>query len=571
MRNNSLDWKQVVNNGLIGGGVSVLLCLIGMVLSFDALFIVYGVVTMGQILLFAPIFLLSYMTANHIPETNRRGRLVAGILDGLIGGALLAILVSIGQVIELRGMFPHASPELYQVLLFGRAYPVGLVPLILIALLVGAVAAGVSLLPSRLRRTVTMTVVWVVLIGLLRDLLVTVINRWGVVAALFKWPFAQSGLTIIGAIALAAIIGGLSYWRYGQQPARLSTDQLSRQRQLLARGGWVIGIGIMLMLLPVVLGSFFSEILDNAGIYILMGLGLNIVVGFAGLLDLGYVAFYAIGAYAMGILTSPSAGFFHLTFWQALPFALGAAVLAGILLGLPVLKMRGDYLAIVTMGFGEIIRILAVSDWLRPILGASQGIRQIARPHIGSLELATQGQLYYLIVAGIAVAGFIAWRLKDSRLGRSWMAVREDEDVAQAMGINLVSTKLMAFGMGALFSGLGGAIFAAKLTSAFPQSFNLYVSINVLCLIIIGGMGSIPGVFVGGLALMGLPELLRQFADYRYLAYGAVLVAMMLMRPEGLWPEARRKLELHEKEVPEELLEQASPEQAQAAVEIQGQ
>jgi branched-chain amino acid transport system permease protein len=566
----SLDWKQIVSNGLIGGGLSVLLCLVGMVVSFDDLFIVYGVVTAGQILLFALIFLFSLTTANHISETNRGDRLVAGVLDGLIGGATLALLVIIGNTIELRGMFPNASPNLYQVLLFGRPFPVGLLPLMLIAIVVGLVGAGVSLLPNRLRRTVISAIIWVTLIGLTRDLLVTVINRWGLVAPLFRWPFAQSGLTVVGAIALLAIFGVGLYWRSGQRPTKTSASQLSKQRQLLARGGWVVGIGIGLMLLPVILGSFFSEILDNAGIYILMGLGLNIVVGFAGLLDLGYVAFYAIGAYTMGILTSPSLGIFHLTFWQALPFSLAAAVFAGILLGLPVLKMRGDYLAIVTMGFGEIIRILAVSDWLRPILGASQGIRQIAHPYIGSMELATQGQLYYLIVAGIGVAGFIAWRLKDSRLGRSWMAVREDEDVAQAMGINLVSTKLMAFGMGALFSGLGGAIFAAKLTSAYPQSFNLYVSINVLCLIIIGGMGSIPGVFVGGLVLMGLPELLREFAEYRYLAYGAALVGMMLMKPEGLWPEARRKLELHEEEIPEIEPGQA-PEQAPAAVEIQGQ
>jgi branched-chain amino acid transport system permease protein len=568
--NNSYDWKKVVSNGLIGGGISVLLCLIGMILSFDELFIVNGIVTMGQILLFAFIFLFSYLAANQITESNWGGRLAAGILSSLIGGVILAILVSIGQVVNLRAMFNKASPDLYQLLLFGRPFPAGLIPLTLIALLVGAVAAGVSLLPSRLRGTLIGTFVWVTLIGLMRDLLVTVINRWGAVAKLFLWPFALSGLSLAGAIILLVIIGVILYWR-SSRLAKGRANRQSRQRQLLARGGWVIGIGIGLILLPVVLGSFFSEILDNAGIYILMGLGLNIVVGFAGLLDLGYVAFYAIGAYTMGLLTSPEVGLFNLTFWQALPFALVAAVLAGILLGLPVLKMRGDYLAIVTMGFGEIIRILALSDWLRPLLGASQGIQQIARPHVGSLELATQGQLYYLIVAGIGVAGFIAWRLKDSRMGRSWMAVREDEDVAQAMGINLVTTKLMAFGMGALFSGLGGAIFAAKVASVYPQSFNLFVSINVLCLIIIGGMGSIPGVFVGGLALMGLPELLRQFADYRYLAYGAVLVAMMLIRPEGLWPEARRKLELHEAEELEKADIEEVPEPAPAAIEMQGQ
>ena len=305
---------------------------------------------------------------------------------------------------------------------------------------------------------------------------------------------------------------------------------------------------VILLFLPIILGQFFSEILDNVGLYILMGLGLNIVIGFAGLLDLGYVAFFAIGAYTVGVLTSPELGGI-LTYWQALPFALLTVVAAGVILGLPVLKMRGDYLAIVTLGFGEIIRLMALSDWLRPWLGGAQGIQQIARPHIGSFELTTQTHIYYLIIAAIGLVVFIAWRLKDSRLGRSWMALREDEDVAQAMGINLVATKLTAFASGAFFAGLSGAIFAAKLQSAYPHSFNLLVSINVLALIIVGGMGSIPGVFIGAFALMGSPELLREFAEFRYLIYGAVLVMMMLMKPEGLWPEERRKLELHEDEM----------------------
>jgi branched-chain amino acid transport system permease protein len=156
--------------------------------------------------------------------------------------------------------------------------------------------------------------------------------------------------------------------------------------------------------------------------------------------------------------------------------------------------------------------------------------------------------LYVIILAFIAFGAFIAWRLKDSRLGRAWMALREDEDVAKAMGINHVTTKLLAFATGAFFAGMSGTLFAAKLSSAYPQSFQFLVSINVLSLIIIGGMGSIPGVVVGGLVLVGLPELLREFADYRYLVYGAVLVAMMLMKPEGLIPEERRKLELHEEQ-----------------------
>jgi branched-chain amino acid transport system permease protein len=302
---------------------------------------------------------------------------------------------------------------------------------------------------------------------------------------------------------------------------------------------------VVLLTLPYALGIFYSEILNTTGLFIMMGLGLNIVVGFAGLLDLGYVAFYAIGAYTVGVLTSQLGG---MTFWQAFPFALGAAWLAGIILGLPVLRMRGDYLAIVTLGFGEIVRLLVLSDWLKEFLGGTQGIQQIAQPVIGPLEFDSLQKLYYLILIGIAIVAFIAWRLKSSHLGRSWMAIREDEDVAQAMGINLVMTKLLAFSTGALFAGLAGTLGAAKLTSVYPHSMTFIISINVLVLIIIGGMGSIPGVFVGALVLVGLPGLLSEFEEYRYWFYGLALVAMMLFRPEGLWPEARRKLELHEAE-----------------------
>jgi branched-chain amino acid transport system permease protein len=302
---------------------------------------------------------------------------------------------------------------------------------------------------------------------------------------------------------------------------------------------------MILLALPQIFGLFLSEVFTIVGLYVLLGLGLNIVVGFAGLLDLGYVAFFAIGAYTVAVLTSPELGFFSLSFWGALPFAIFMGVLSGVLLGIPVLKMRGDYLAIATLGFGEIIRILVLSDFLRPWLGGAQGIGKIPKASLGSIEFATPQQIYYLILAGCLLVGFISLRLRDSRLGRAWMAVREDEDVAQAMGINLVSTKLLAFATGAAFSALSGAIFASKLGSVYPHSFNVMISINILCLIIVGGMGSIPGVLVGAIALVGLPELLREFAEYRLLVYGAALVAMMLLRPAGLWPEALRRRELH--------------------------
>jgi branched-chain amino acid transport system permease protein len=364
-----------------------------------------------------------------------------------------------------------------------------------------------------------------------------------------EWLFAANGLTFHGAIGLFILIVILFYaWIQKGKAVRAGLKRLPPTTQRVLKLSSLLFLIILLLVLPQMLGLFLSEVLTIIGLYVLLGLGLNIVVGFAGLLDLGYVAFFAIGAYTTGVLTSPELGFFNLSFWGALPFVIFMGVLSGFLLGIPVLKMRGDYLAIATLGFGEIIRILVLSDFLRPWLGGAQGIGKIPKAHIGSIEFATPQQIYYLILAGCLLVGFISWRLRDSRLGRAWMAVREDEDVAQAMGINLSSTKLLAFATGAAFSALSGAIFASKLGSVYPHSFNVMISINIICLIIVGGMGSIPGVLVGAIALVGLPELLREFAEYRLLVYGAALVAMMLLRPEGLWPEALRRRELHEGE-----------------------
>jgi branched-chain amino acid transport system permease protein len=329
-----------------------------------------------------------------------------------------------------------------------------------------------------------------VVIGLAVIPVVAILN-----SALFAgrpWP---SGWQLL----LFLVAAGASYgWSRSQANARARIGSFSPARQGdPSTGGWVLAAAIILAL-PL-LGTYPSEVFDNIGLYALMALGLNIVVGFAGLLDLGYVAFFAIGAYTMGVLTSPEIAWtgVQLTFWEALPFAVGVSTLAGILLGIPVLGMRGDYLAIVTLGFGEIIRLVALSDWLKPYIGGSNGITLIPKPVLGPVVLGTQQGLYYVILAGILLAIFVSTRTKYSRLGRAWMAVREDEDVAQAMGIDLVRTKLMAFATGAAFAGLAGAFFATKLTSIYPHSFHLLVSINALCVVIVGGMGSIPGAVVG--------------------------------------------------------------------------
>ena len=548
MKSETSYWVKTIQNGLIGGAISLLLGVVGLTLAFGSTYIISGVITMGQIFVLTPFLFEAYQSVRNASTKTPVKLLLVGGLSGLLGGAMLVAFILIGEVVNFRSVLVNVSPDLYALLTFHLPVVTGVLVLLGMSLVVGLIAAGVFLLPAKMRGALSQAVLVIVLVGLFRDLIYQQIVYWGAVKYAFLWMFASSGLSIIGAVALFVIIGGLAYWSKVRVRKAVVNKRSPRQKRIF-RWGTIGVIAIVALVLPLILVPWLPETLDNIGIYILMGLGLNIVVGFAGLLDLGYVAFYAIGAYTLGVLTTSEAvGLLHISFWLATPIALVVAVAAGVILGLPILRLRGDYLAIVTLGFGEIIRIVVLSDWLKPILGGSEGIQRIGNPTIGSLILQNPKQLYYIIIVAILLAGFIATRLKDSHLGRSWMALREDEDVAEAMGINKVVTKLLAFGMGALFSGLGGAIFATKIGSVYPQSFSFIVSINILSLIIIGGLGSIPGVFVGGFVLVGLPSLLSQFADFQPLIYGAVLVIMMLRKPEGLAPEARRRLELRGEE-----------------------
>ena len=539
-------WRQALSTGLIAGALAVLVSLVGLVVSFSDTDIIRGVITLGELILFSPIFLLAYSSIQRASGRSLRTRIGISALIGLVAGLLLSLLVIIGTATNLRQMFVNASPALFNLLTRGVPLPLGALVPPLSCIIAAWVSLGISLLAERYRKAIIQGILWVVVLGTLRNqiLLIYILQQEPISTILKAVIFAQSGLSPIGALIVFALSTSLAFYSSGRK--RVTPLSRTPKQQKKFRITLFIGVSLILVFLPLALGLFFTEILDSTGLFIMMGLGLNIVVGFAGLLDLGYVAFYAIGAYTMGVLTSSGLGLYHFTFWEALPFALLAAWLAGIILGLPVLRMRGDYLAIVTLGFGEIVRLLALSDWLKAGLGGTQGIQSIAQPVIGPLTFDSLPKLYYLILIGIAILTFIAWRLKDSRLGRSWMALREDEDVAQAMGINLVFTKLMAFSTGALFAGLAGAMGAAKLTSVYPHSMTFIISINVLVLIIIGGMGSIPGVFVGALVLVGLPGILSEFEEYRLWFYGLALVFMMLNRPEGLWPEARRRRELHE-------------------------
>ena len=304
---------------------------------------------------------------------------------------------------------------------------------------------------------------------------------------------------------------------------------------------------VALFIVPLGLGQYWNYTLGTVGIYVLLGLGLNIVVGLAGLLDLGYVAFFAIGAYTIALLTAPVPHNLMWNFWIVLPIGIGLAALAGILLGVPVLRMRGDYLAIVTLGFGEIIRILSKSDLLTFLTGGPRGVLDVGGPSFLSQFLSSDINYLYIIILAIFLAIFVTIRLQHSRIGRAREAMREDETVAGAMGINTLQHKLMAFAIGAAFAGLGGVLFASRNQFTGPEDFNLMVSINVLAVVIVGGMGSIPGVIAGAFVLKGIPEILREMENYRVILFGVLLVVMMLIRPEGLFPSSRRKLELQQK------------------------
>jgi branched-chain amino acid transport system permease protein len=538
--------RQAIKIGLIGGVVEILLSLIGMVEAFSQRDIVHHVLSMGHALLLLVAVLIGYLTAKRTTRPEPFWILVNSLFSGLVTGGLLALLVVAGNLINLRKVFVNAMPILYELLTFKQGTEVGVFLLLGAGALSGTLGGLFYLTSKLIRQLLIISFGSIVIAGVLQDLLRPTFALWGPLAIINEWLFTANGLTLPGAVGLFILIGASStFWTRRGSVIKTALQRLPPKSQRALRITSLFILTIILLSLPQILGLFLSEVLTIVGLYVLLGLGLNIVVGFAGLLDLGYVAFFAIGAYTTAVLTSPELGFFNLSFWEALPFAIIMGIISGVLLGIPVLKMRGDYLAIATLGFGEIIRILVLSDFLRPWLGGAQGIGKIPKASVNGLEFATPQQIYYIILAGCLLVGFISWRLRDSRLGRAWMAMREDEDVAQAMGINLVATKLLAFATGAAFSALSGAIFASKLGSVYPHSFNVMISINIICVIIVGGMGSIPGVLVGAIALVALPELLREFAEYRLLVYGAALVAMMLLRPEGLWPEALRRRELH--------------------------
>jgi len=358
-----------------------------------------------------------------------------------------------------------------------------------------------------------------------------------------EWRWHNIALVGIGSFVISYI------WRYllkrkelGEQKAKAGEEaNISMLRKTLSDPRVfkmeMIAVGVLALVFPFVFSIYQTNIMITALIYVMLGLGLNIVVGLAGLLDLGYVAFYAVGAYSYALLN------FHygIGFWTALPIGGALAAMFGIVLGFPVLRLRGDYLAIVTLGFGEIIRII-LENWNEFSFGPS-GIANIPRPGFFGINLSLENSItyiYFLMVALTLFTIFVVKRLQDSRIGRAWIALREDEIACQAMGIDKTRTKLTAFALGATWAGMAGVIFAAKTTFINPASFTVWESIIILCIVVLGGMGSVVGVIMGALVLMLLPEYLRAFSEYRMLIFGAILVTMMVFRPGGMISTVRR-------------------------------
>jgi branched-chain amino acid transport system permease protein len=341
-------------------------------------------------------------------------------------------------------------------------------------------------------------------------------------------------------------------------------------------------VAALMLILPLVLQSTGSNswvrIVDVALLYVLLALGLNIVVGYAGLLDLGFIAFFAVGAYLYGLLASPhltdtfawlAASFpngLHMNFWLVMVLAGVVAGVTGLILGFPVLKLRGDYLAIVTLGFGEIVRIFML-NLDRPInlTNGPKGLTNVDAVSVFGHRMSQRLEInigdfsytfeavtmyYYLILFFVVVAIVIAYRLQDSRIGRAWMAIREDEIAAKAMGLNTRNLKLAAFGMSATFGGIAGVLFASFMRGVYPESFILMESVMIVAMVVLGGLGHIPGVILGALVLAGLPELLRHVAHpltamtdgrlgpeiLRQLLIALAMIVIMLLRPKGLWP-----------------------------------
>ena len=569
MTDGALNLRKVIRGGLLLGLVMSFTSAIGMVEDFNDRMIIDGLLSLGFLALFwyAPFAgysvgseeVLEGMEAPPVSPTHA----LAGLLVGAIGGAALYVLVLITNAMDLRDVFTRLSPIMVKILTFSdsAAEPnlgFGAVVLIGVPALLGLIGGALHLVSAKMRRRIAVAAGSIVAVALLEDVIGQIMRTFGL-DSFVRQVFTGGAVKVVPAIVVAAV-GFFLAGRERPNGSRLRQaltvdDQRKRLRNTLITS---LIIAVVVIAAPWVLGSLLSEILATTGIFLLMALGLNIVVGFAGLLDLGYVAFFAVGAYTTAILTSPLSPriMTEWPWWYTLPIVVVVGVIAGILVGTPVIRLRGDYLAIVTLGFGEIVRITFLSDAASGTFGGAGGVRQIPGIPLGfdTVTGSDPEWFFYFALVLVLIAAWVSHALLNSRVGRAWTAMREDESVAEVMGIDTVRAKLSAFIVGAVLAALGGAVFSAKLGSIFPTSFELLISIVILVVVIVGGMGNIVGVAVGAFVLIGVlggprqPGLLQEFGEFKLLIYGVILVYMMLKRPEGLVPSVRRQRELHQDE-----------------------
>ena len=542
-------WGHAFRTGLALGGGGVFMAVVGILMMFQNRPIIVGVLTLGYATLGLTLFAAGLLVARRGLFAHRDPTVVAGAVAGALAASLPALLAIAMSLVELRSVFVALNRPLLAMLTFHLEPAwLGAACLVLLGAALGAAGAFFLLLPDGIRRPLAGGLIVIGLAGMLQELIRPILANSRATRPLHDLLYTWSGLTLRGAV-IVFLVTAVAVWLWLINRHRLGTalaglDLRTRRR---IRWGYLGAAALIVALFPLFAGNFIGQVLLVVGLFTLMGMGLNLEVGLAGLLDLGFVAFYAVGAYTTALLMADSPyALAHLSFWEAMPIAVLVSLIVGVFFGIPVLKIRGDYLAVATLALGEIVRVIVLSDAAAPLLGGAAGILQIPRPEIGEVVLSTPVALFYLTLAASLIAAYVAWRLAESRLGRAWMAIRDDEDVAEALGVNLIQVKLLAYGLGAAFAGLAGSIFAVMLGSIYPHSFQLIISINILALIIVGGLGSLPGVAVGALVLIGLPEMLREFGEFRYLFYGLAIIAVMRLKPEGLWPSAakRRELEL---------------------------
>ena len=540
-------WQHAVRTGLQLGAVGLFMTVVGILGMFNNRPIIVGVLTLGYATLGLTVFTAGLLVGRRRLFPTVQQMLLAGATAGLLAALPVAALATVMIFYSLRFIFVSLDPPLLKMLTFGQQPALlGVFYLLLIGPVLGSLGAAFLMLPDRPRRPLAGGLVAAGLAGLFQELVRPILANSWVTKPLHDLLYTWTGLTLRGAVIVFLVsAAGVFLWDTYRDRVENGFATLRPQTRRNIRWGYLAFAALLVALFPMFAGNFIGQVLLIVGLFVLMGMGLNLEVGLAGLLDLGFVAFYAVGAYTTALLTADSPfALAHLSFWQAMPIAVLASIIVGVIFGIPVLKVRGDYLAVATLGLGEIVRVIVLSDAAAPLLAGAKGILQIPRPAIGDFVFSTPVSLFYLALAASLVAAYFAWRLEESRLGRAWMAIRDDEDVAQALGINLIQVKLLAYGLGAAFAGLAGSIFAVMLGSIYPHSFQLIISINILALIIVGGLGSLPGVAVGAVVLIALPEMLREFGEFRYLFYGLAIIAVMRLKPEGLWPSAGKRREM---------------------------